>query len=79
MRSLRAFLVRLGGLLRKAWRERDLADEIESHLQLNIAGNLRAGMNPEEARRQALLKLGCVEPTKESYRYRRSIPMETLV
>jgi predicted permease len=80
MRKTRAFMLRLGGLFRKRSSERDLADEIDSHLQLHIADNLRAGMNPEEARRQALLKLGGVEATKESYRDRRGIPMlETLL
>jgi predicted permease len=70
----------LGGLFRKRRSERDLADEIDSHLQLHIADNLHAGMNPEDARRQALLKLGGVESTKESYRDRRGIPMlETLL
>ena len=80
MRSLRAILLRLGGLFGKRRSERDLADEIESHVQLHMADNLRAGMNPEEARRLALLKLGGLESTKERYRDRRSIPMlETLV
>ena len=45
--------------------------ELESHLQLHIDDNLRAGMTPEEARRQALIALGGVEATKEAYRDRR--------
>jgi macrolide transport system ATP-binding/permease protein len=41
---------------------------------------LRAGMTPEEAQRQALLRLGGVEQTKEAHRDRRTIPfLETLV
>jgi predicted permease len=80
MRSLRAFLLRLGGLFGKRRRDLNLAEEIYSHLQMHMADNLRAGMNPEDARRQALLKFGGVESAKESYRDRRSIPMlETLV
>ena len=39
---------------------------------MHTADNLRAGMSPENARRDALLKLGGVEQTKESYRERRS-------
>jgi putative ABC transport system permease protein len=52
-------------------RERDLAAELESHLELHIADNVRAGMTPEEARRQALIALGGVQQTKERYREQR--------
>jgi predicted permease len=74
MRTLRAFFLRLGGLFHKQRRERDLAEEIESCLQLHIEDNLRAGMNPQEARRSALLKFGGIEAMKEAYRDRRSLP-----
>jgi hypothetical protein len=73
MRRMRAFLLRVGGLFRKERRDRELAEEIESHLQLHIEDNLRAGMNPEEARRLALLKFGGIESAKEAYRDRRSL------
>src|SRR6185295_6953745 len=80
MRSVRAWFFRVAGLLNKHRRERELADELESHLQLNIEDNLRSGMNPVEARRQALLKLGGIEQTKEIYRDRRGIPLfESLI
>lgn len=80
MRTIRAFLLRLGGLFQRRGRDRDLAEEIESHLQLHIEDNLRAGMNAEEARRHALLKFGGVESVKEAYRDRRSLPLlEALV
>src|SRR6266478_781904 len=80
MRLLRAWFLRLGGLFSRARRERELADELESHLQLHIEDNLRAGMTPVEARRQALIKLGGVEQTKEIYRDRRGIPLvESLI
>ena len=36
---------------------------LEGHLQLHIDDNLRAGMTPEAARRDAILKLGGLEPT----------------
>src|SRR5207249_6511584 len=79
MRQLRALFFRLAALFRKAQRDRDLAAEMESHLQLHIEDNLRAGMSPTEARRQALIKLGCVEQTKEIYHDRRGLPLlETL-
>jgi putative ABC transport system permease protein len=80
MRAIRAFLLRLGGLFHKAQLDRDLVEEIESHLQLHIDDNLRAGMNPEEARRSAVLKFGGIESVKEDYRQRRSLPwIESLV
>jgi predicted permease len=80
MRKLRAALLRLKGLFLKSARERELADELESHLQMHIDDNLRAGMSPPEARRVALMKLGGVEQTKEAYRDRATIPfLESLV
>ena len=74
MRKLRAWLVRLKGFFTRAARERDLADEIESHLQMHIDDNIRAGMSPQEARRVAVMKLGGVDQAKEAYRDRATIP-----
>jgi putative ABC transport system permease protein len=65
MRRIRAALIRIGNLFRKRRRERELAEELASHLQMHIQDNLRSGMTPEEARRQAHIKLGGVEQTKE--------------
>src|SRR5260370_1857194 len=79
MRQLRAWFVRLGGFFRRDRGERELFAEMESHLQMHIEDNLRAGMNAREARREALMKLGGVEQTKEIYRERRGLPLlETL-
>ncbi|HUA00094.1 MAG TPA: ADOP family duplicated permease [Candidatus Aquilonibacter sp.] len=79
MRRLRGWFVRFSGLFSKQNRDRELAAELESHLQLHIEENVRAGMSPEEARRQALIHLGGVEQTKENYRDRRGIPwLDTL-
>ena len=75
MRGLRAWFWRLGGLFRKERSDQEFAAEMESHLQLHIEDSLRAGMSAEEARRQALLKLGGLEPTKELYRQRRGLPV----
>jgi len=68
MRRLRAWLLRLGEFLRKDRRDRELTAEMESHLQLHIEDNLRAGMGAVDARREALMKLGGVEQTKEDIR-----------
>src|SRR6058998_2226700 len=75
MNKFRAWLLRFGGLFRKQRREKDLDAEMDSHLQLHIEDNLRAGMNAAEARRQALMKLGGVEQTKEMVRDRRGLPL----
>lgn len=80
MRQLRAWLLRFKGIFLKGDRERELADEIESHLQMHIDDNLRAGMSPQEARRVAVMKLGGVDSTKEAYRDRSTIPfLESMV
>ncbi len=80
MRRLRAWFLRLGGLFNKERRDQELADELESHLQMHVEDNLRRGMTPEEARRQALIKLGGIEQAKELYRDRRGLPIiETLL
>ncbi|HXJ05877.1 MAG TPA: ABC transporter permease [Candidatus Acidoferrum sp.] len=80
MRRLRAWFLRLGGLFHRVPRDRELAAEMESHLQLHIADNLRAGRTPDQARKEALMKLGGIEQTKEHYRERRGLPvLETLV
>lgn len=75
MRRLRAWFSRFGEAFGKERRERELSAEIESHLQLHIEDNLRAGMPPAQARREAILKLGGVEQTKENYRERRGLPL----
>jgi predicted permease len=67
MRPLKRFLARL---INSALRRRDtkrLQEEMEEHLALQTADNLRAGLCPAEARRQALLKFGAVEAIQEEY------------
>jgi predicted permease len=67
-------------MFHKERRERDFSAEMESHLQMHIDQNLRAGMTPEKARREALMKLGGIEQTKENYRERRGLPpLETFL
>jgi predicted permease len=74
MKRLRAWGWRLAGLFSKQRRERELADELNGHLEMHIDDNLRAGMAPEQARREALLKLGGLEQAKEAYRDRGTVP-----
>src|SRR5918994_1642114 len=74
IRPLRAAVIRLAGTFWSHRRERELARELESHLQMHIDDNIRAGMTPEEARRIALIRFGGVEQTKERYRDRAGLP-----
>ena len=75
MRQLRAWIIRLGAIFGSARGERELAAELESHVQLHVDDNIRAGMTPDAARRHALVALGGIEATKERYRDRRGIPL----
>jgi predicted permease len=61
-------------LFEKFHHERELDNELRSHLQLHIDDNLRGAMTLEEARRQALLKLGGLEQTKEAVRDQHALP-----
>src|SRR5512147_1490110 len=80
MNRLRAFLLRLRGSFRRSDQDTDFRAEIEGHLQLQIDDNLRSGMSPEEARRQALCKFGSIAAVEESYRDRLGLPpLETLL
>jgi putative ABC transport system permease protein len=72
---LRAWFLRVAGLFGRELRDGELSAEMESHLELHFEDNLRRGMSPAEARREAIMKLGGVEQTKESYRERRGLPL----
>jgi len=74
MRPLRRFLTRLVSIATHARNERRIEDEIRDHLAFLTAENMRAGMSPAEARRQALLKFGAAEAVKESYRDQSGLP-----
>jgi len=68
MRTLRRLLTRAGNLATRRRQDERLREEIAEHIALQTAENLRAGLSPVEARRQALLKFGGVEAMKQDYR-----------
>jgi putative ABC transport system permease protein len=74
MTWLRVFFHRLCGMISKRRLERDLEEEIHSHLEMQIEENLRQGMSPEEARQAASRKFGGIVQVKEAYRDRLSLP-----
>jgi predicted permease len=72
---LRVFIHRLRGMFLKRRRERELADEIRAHLEMQIEENVRQGMSHEDARRAARRKFGGLEQVKEAYRDRIGLPL----
>jgi predicted permease len=75
MKSLRRFLSRLGYFVTRRRDDQRLREEIEEHIALQTEENLRAGLTPTEARRQAMLKFGGVEAMKQDYRAERGLPL----
>ena len=66
---------RLRGLFEHKRLERELNEEVRFHLEMQIEDNLKAGMNPAEARYAALRSFGGLEPMKETYRERRTFAL----
>jgi putative ABC transport system permease protein len=75
MRILRRTWWRLLGSLPFRAAERELAEELESHLAMLADDNVRRGMTREEAERRARLKFGNIEVMKEQYRDQRSLAL----
>src|SRR5437867_3442097 len=71
MPRLRAWFSRLFGLFRKNRRDAEMAEEIQTHVDLLTERNIGAGMLPHEARNAALRQFGGVEQIKETAREQR--------
>jgi putative ABC transport system permease protein len=74
MRYLRVALARLRGLFAGQRADDGLREELESHLELEIAELIRRGLDPETARRQALLASGGLTQAAEAVREQRGLP-----
>ena len=76
MKAARRFASRLAAIFARRRSEDKLSEQLRSHshFERQTEENLRAGLSAVEARRVALLKLGGVEVTKESYRGQRGLP-----
>ena len=61
-------------LLRAPRSDGEFQDELASHIAMHTEDGVRAGLCPEEARHQALIRLGGVEQTRQAYRERRTLP-----
>jgi len=75
MTALRVLWHRVAALFRPGTLERDLDDELQFHLAMEIAENVRRGMSPRDARSAALRHFGGIAATKETYRDTRGLPM----
>ena len=74
MRALNRLLARIRNFLSGQRGDRRLREEIEEHLAMQTEENLRAGMSPQEAHRQARLKFGVVEAVREHYHAEEGLP-----
>ncbi len=66
---------RVLALFRGKQLDHELDEEISTHLSLAMEENLRRGMSPDEARRQALVQFGGPQQAKENHREARSLPV----
>jgi predicted permease len=81
MSTIRGLVARISGVFKNRRNaEREMEQEFQSHLQMQIEDNLRSGMSAEEARRQALLESGSLATAREAHRDQRGLPfLETLM
>src|SRR5579863_9978169 len=60
-----ALLQRMANLFRKSRVNREIEAELRAHIEMRTEENIVAGMPPEEARREALLRFGNPVSTRE--------------
>jgi predicted permease len=75
MKSLKRFLARVVNFVTRRTQDERLKEEIGEHIALQTGENIRAGLSPVEARRQAMLKFGGVEAIRQDYRAERGLPL----
>jgi putative ABC transport system permease protein len=75
MRFLRRFFIRLSNFTAGRRADQRLQEEMAEHLALQTEENLRAGMSPAEARRQAVLKLGAAQAIREHHHAEQGLPL----
>jgi predicted permease len=73
MDKLRAFWLRLRGVFTRS-DTIEFDAELESHIAMDADAAMRAGLSRDEARRQAVLRLGGAEQTRQAYRDRATLP-----
>jgi putative ABC transport system permease protein len=66
--NLRQWLTRLRALARGGDLDRDFGQELQSHLDMLTDDNIANGMTPQEARRQASIRLGAMSSLQSQHR-----------
>ena len=74
MKFIRRFFIRLSNFATGRRADQRLREEMMEHLTFQTDENLRAGMSPAEARRQAVLKLGAAAAIREDHHAEQSLP-----
>ena len=75
MSAWQRFWRRLRGSFAGARADREFQEELRAHLEMQVADNLRAGLSPGEALRQARLALGGFETARARQREQRGLPI----
>ncbi len=80
MNWLRNLRGRVRALFRKEQLDGAMAEEMRSHIEMQMQENIEAGMEAEEARFDALRRFGWTESIQEACREQRGVRwLETLV
>ncbi len=72
--AIRVFCSRLKAVFSRKVLDSDFDAEMSAHVEMLTEDNLKQGMTPEQARRQALVKLGGAGPTRNLHRDTRGLP-----
>jgi predicted permease len=75
MKVLRRFFIRLSNFVTGRRADQRLQEEMAEHLALQTEENLRAGLPPAEARRQAALKLGAAQAIRAHHHAEQGLPL----
>ena len=80
MNYLYRLMARISAWFKRAELDRDLDEELQTHLSLLVEQNLRLGLSTDEAMREARLKMGNVVSLREEHRDTRGLPfLDTLL
>ena len=74
MSWIKVLLSRVGSLFRRRQLDREIDEELRSHLEMAEEENRRSGMNAKEARWKAMRDFGGVTQVRERVRLREGIP-----
>ena len=72
--TVRGILARIRGLVSPPQRDAELREELQAHLNMAIAENVRRGMEPSEARRKALIDSGGLTVASDAVHDQATLP-----